>query len=63
MFRSKNYKEASKIIDKSVTYDPQEAFKLVCDALMILYTYVPSSVFTPSEFDRYALDELITGYA
>ena len=32
MFRSKNYKEASKLYDKSNLYDPQDAFKLVCEA-------------------------------
>ena len=32
MFRSKNYKEAAKLIDRSVAYDPQEAFKVVCEA-------------------------------
>ena len=32
MFRSKNYKESAKLIDKSVLYDAQDAFKLVCDA-------------------------------
>ena len=32
MFRSKNYKEASKLIDNTVAYDPQEALKVVCAA-------------------------------
>ena len=32
MFRGKNYKESSKLIDKSVVYDPQDALKLVCEA-------------------------------
>ena len=32
MFRSKNYKESAKLVDKSVLYDAQDAFKLVCDA-------------------------------
>ena len=32
MFRSKNYKESAKLIDRSVLYDAQDAFKLVCDA-------------------------------
>ena len=32
MFRSKNYKESAKLIDRSVQYDPIDAFKLVCDA-------------------------------
>ena len=30
MFRGKNYKESSKLIDKSAQYEPQEAFELVC---------------------------------
>ncbi len=30
MFRSKNYKESSKLIDKSNLYDPKEALGLVC---------------------------------
>ncbi|MCD8191305.1 MAG: 50S ribosomal protein L1 [Oscillospiraceae bacterium] len=30
MFRSKNYKESSKLIDKSNLYDPKEALSLVC---------------------------------
>ena len=30
MFRSKNYKESSKLFDKQTVYDPQEAFDLVC---------------------------------
>ena len=29
MFRGKNYKESAKLIDKSVQYDPAEAFELV----------------------------------
>ena len=32
MFRSKNYKESSKLIDKSALYDPKDALQLVCDA-------------------------------
>ena len=32
MFKSKNYKESTKIIDKSAVYDAEEAFKLVCEA-------------------------------
>ena len=32
MFRSKNYKESSKLFDKQTAYDPQEAFDLVCKA-------------------------------
>ena len=32
MFRSKNYKESAKLVDRSVQYDPIDAFKLVCDA-------------------------------
>ena len=32
MFRSKNYKESAKLVDRSVLYDAQDAFKLVCDA-------------------------------
>ena len=32
MFRGKNYKESSKLIDKQTQYDPQEAFELVCKA-------------------------------
>ena len=32
MFRSKNYKESAKLIDRSVLYDAQDAFKSVCDA-------------------------------
>ena len=32
MFRSKNYKESAKLVDKSVLYDAQDAFTLVCDA-------------------------------
>ena len=32
MFRGKNYKEASKLIEKATVYDPQDAFKLVCEA-------------------------------
>ena len=32
MFRGKNYKESSKLIDKSVLYDSLDAFKLVIDA-------------------------------
>ena len=32
MFRSKNYKESSKLFDKQTVYDPQEAFDLVCKA-------------------------------
>ena len=32
MFRGKNYKESTKLIDKSVLYDPQDALKLVCEA-------------------------------
>ena len=31
MFRGKNYKESAKLVDKSALYDPQDAFKLVCD--------------------------------
>ena len=30
MFRGKNYKESSKLIDKAAQYEPQEAFDLVC---------------------------------
>ena len=32
MFRSKNYKESSKLIDKQALYDPMEALALVCSA-------------------------------
>ncbi len=32
MFRSKNYKESQKLIDKNTLYDPNEAFALVCQA-------------------------------
>ena len=32
MFRGKNYQEASKLVDRAVVYDPQDALKLVCDA-------------------------------
>ena len=32
MFRSKNYKESSKLIDKQALYDPMEALSLVCSA-------------------------------
>ena len=32
MFRGKNYKESSKLIDKATLYDPQEALALVCSA-------------------------------
>ncbi len=32
MFRGKNYKESSKLIDKSVLYDPMEALTIVCNA-------------------------------
>ena len=32
MFRGKNYKESSKLIDKQAQYEPQEAFDLVCKA-------------------------------
>ena len=32
MFRGKNYKESSKLIDKHAQYEPQEAFDLVCKA-------------------------------
>ena len=32
MFRSKNYKESSKLIDKQALYDPMEALTLVCSA-------------------------------
>ncbi len=32
MFRSKNYKESSKLIDKQNLYEPQEALSLVCQA-------------------------------
>ena len=32
MFRGKNYKEGSKLIDKQALYDPQEALALVCSA-------------------------------
>ena len=32
LFRGKNYKESIKLIDKSMLYDPHEAFKLVVDA-------------------------------
>ncbi len=32
MFRGKNYKESTKLVDKSVLYDPKEALQLVCDA-------------------------------
>jgi len=31
MFRGKNYKESAKLIDKSVQYEPVEAFKLVVE--------------------------------
>ena len=32
MFRSKNYKESSKLVDKQSLYDPKEAFELVIKA-------------------------------
>ena len=32
MFRGKNYKESSKLIDRQTVYDPAEAFDLVCKA-------------------------------
>ncbi len=32
MFRGKNYKESAKLIDRSVSYDPAEAFELVTKA-------------------------------
>lgn len=32
MYRGKNYKESAKLIDKTKLYDPEEAFKIVCDA-------------------------------
>ncbi len=32
MFRGKNYKESAKLVDRSVLYDPQEAFGLVINA-------------------------------
>ena len=32
MFRSKNYKESSKLIDKQALYDPMDALNLVCSA-------------------------------
>ena len=32
MFRSKNYKESAKLIDKQNLYEPQEALSLVCQA-------------------------------
>ena len=32
MFRGKNYKESSKLVDKATLYDPKDAFQLVCDA-------------------------------
>ena len=32
MFRSKNYKESAKLIDKQALYDPMEALTLVCSA-------------------------------
>ena len=32
MFRSKNYKESSKLIDKQALYDPMEALTIVCNA-------------------------------
>lgn len=32
MYRGKNYKEGSKLIDKTNFYDPEEAFELVCKA-------------------------------
>ena len=32
MFRGKNYKESSKLIDKQAVYDPKEALGLVCQA-------------------------------
>ena len=32
MFRSKNYKESAKLIDKQNLYEPQEALNLVCQA-------------------------------
>ncbi|NLC72465.1 MAG: 50S ribosomal protein L1 [Ruminococcaceae bacterium] len=32
MFRSKNYKESSKLIEKQTQYSPSEAFELVCKA-------------------------------
>ena len=32
MFRSKNYKESAKLVDKQTLYDPQEALALVCSA-------------------------------
>ena len=32
MFRSKNYKESLKLVEKNTLYDPHEAFELVCKA-------------------------------
>ena len=32
MFRGKNYKESAKLFDKSVQYEPTEAFELLCKA-------------------------------
>ena len=32
MFRSKNYKESAKLIDKQALYDPMDALNLVCSA-------------------------------
>ncbi len=32
MFRGKNYKESAKLIDRSISYDPAEAFELVTKA-------------------------------
>jgi large subunit ribosomal protein L1 len=32
LFRGKNYKESSKLVDKQALYDPQEALALVCSA-------------------------------
>ena len=45
MFRSKNYKESAKLVDRSVLYDAQDAFKLVCDASKAKFdeTVVPTT--------------------
>ncbi|MGI5977155.1 MAG: 50S ribosomal protein L1 [Candidatus Limivicinus sp.] len=32
MFRSKNYKESAKLIDRETLYEPDEAFKILCSA-------------------------------
>ncbi|NLT39854.1 MAG: 50S ribosomal protein L1, partial [Clostridiales bacterium] len=32
MFRGKKYKESAKLVDRSILYDPADAFDLVCKA-------------------------------